>query len=302
VSVAFPIERPDLQAGLVGGVLALALALAVRVPLRVAGADRFFRTGGALLAAAGCAALARQGLLPAELVWALVLLAVGGAATGTPALRPLAAVALGPGAVLLAAAVDTRHVPWPDVAAVATALGGGFLVADFDERFRRRGLAPVLFAISAYGVYAVVPETDAALVLVGASLPLALVGWPVPLDGLGRAGAFGACGLFGWVVAHGGAARTSALVGGAASLGLLVLEPIVRRCARRRTSPLDAIRPGPGRVPLVAALHAGVVFVVGRLAGTRPRAWEALLIAGVGSALAIRLGLAALRRIPSRRP
>lgn len=295
----FPLDRPELRAGLAAGLVALAIGVLVQAAPRAVGVRRVPRAGGVLVAAAACAALAERGLLPSGLVPALVLLSIGGAAARSPG-RRVGAVLLAPGSVLLAAATGGRHAPFPQLVAAAIASGGGWLAADFDAHMRR-GPGPVLFAVSAYAAYAVVPETDAALTLVGAALPPALLGWPASLDGLGTTGAFAACGVLGWAVGHGGAARPSALVGGVGALGLLALEPFVRALARRRASPLDALPPGRALVPVATACHAAVVLVTARLAGTRRATWAALAVAVVGATVAVRLGLGVLRRIPSRR-
>lgn len=296
----FPLDRPELRAGLAAGLVALAIGVLAQAAPRAVGVRRVPRAGGVLVVAAACAALAERGLLPSGLVPALVLLSIGGAAARSHGRWVGAAVLLAPGSVLLAAATGGRHAPYPQLVAAAIASGGGWLAADFDAHMRR-GPGPVLFAVSAYAAYAVVPETDAALTLVGAALPLALLGWPASLDGLGTTGAFAACGVLGWVVGHGGAARPSALVGGVGALGLLALEPLVRALARRRASPLDALPPGRALVPVAAACHAAVVLVTARLAGTRRATWAALAVAVVGATVAVRLGLGVLRRIPSRR-
>ena len=60
---------------------------------------------------------------------------------------------------------------------------------------------------AAAGVYFTVPDTEHALVLIGAALPLALSSWPVPLARLGSGGAYAATGLLAWTAATDGVAR-----------------------------------------------------------------------------------------------
>src|SRR5919197_649783 len=100
---------------------------------------------------------------------------------------------------------------WPAVAAAA--LVAGVLLADFDRGWRRPGLALPLLAVSTAGVYATVPDVEAALVVLGAALPFCLLGWPGPLalarrgrrpPSLGAAGALATAGLLAWTVASGG--------------------------------------------------------------------------------------------------
>jgi hypothetical protein len=115
----------------------------------------------AALACLGAWAWRRRPGAPAPVVG--VALAAAGAAGIVAATDPPAALAL----------------PLPAVAVAAVVAGA--LLADFDRRWRRHGLAPLLLAISAAGIYATVPDVEAPLVVLGASLPMALLGWPGPL-------------------------------------------------------------------------------------------------------------------------
>lgn len=295
MSAAFPIDRPAFEAGLFAGMVAAAGTLAIRL-----GAGRRLPpTAGVGITVAAYAGLAREGLLSTGLAPALTLLALGGT-LWRGRTRPLGVAFVVAGGALLAEAVDVRRSPWPQIVAAFIATLGGSSAADFDARFRRHGYGPVLFAVSAYAVYAVVPETDPALALLGAALPIALATWLLRWDTLGRGGAFAACGMLGWVVAHGGAPRSSALVGGAGALGLFVVEPVVRAIARRRTSPLDVLVPrGSGLA--AAAIQGCVVAVTGRFAGTQRALWAAVAVAVGTMALLVQLGLAVLDRNPSAR-
>ena len=89
------------------------------------------------------------------------------------------------------------------------AAGVAVVLADFDVRWRHRGLGPVLLPVSLLGVYATVPDTEMALVALGAALPLSLLGWPVALASWGRAGAWAVAGSLVWVTASGGVGRAS---------------------------------------------------------------------------------------------
>ena len=79
----------------------------------------------------------------------------------------------------LAAAAGRRLRPSPQprptparrgrLLAVATAAVAAALAA-FDRRWRRPGLAPALLAVTAAGIWATVPDVEAALVLLGATV------------------------------------------------------------------------------------------------------------------------------------
>lgn len=180
---------------------------------------------------------------------------------------------------------------WVVPAAAAVALAAGPLLAGFDARWPSRGLGPVLLAIALAGIWSTVPDTEAALVALGAALPLALVGWPRPLVSLGRAGSWAAAGVLGWVVATGGAGRPSAVVGGAACLGLLAVEPLARRLDRERRSLLGCVPGGPWGAVVVAVAQLGLVYVAARVAGTRPTVAGAVAVAGAELAAGVGLAL-----------
>ncbi|HWC43520.1 MAG TPA: hypothetical protein VHK02_16160, partial [Actinomycetota bacterium] len=68
---------------------------------------------------------------------------------------------------------------WPALAAVAAVVAAA--LAAFDRRWREPGLLPALLAVAAAGIWACVPDVEGPLVLLGAVLPLTLLGRPGPL-------------------------------------------------------------------------------------------------------------------------
>jgi len=194
---------------------------------------------------------------------------------------------------------------WVQLLVGAAIVLGSWLVADFDARWRRQGLGPVLLAASAAGVYSTVPDTEQALLALGVALPLALLGWPWPLASLGRAGAYTATGVLLWVVAAGGSGRGSAVVGGVACLGLLAVEPVARLLDPDRQSVLGHLPDGRWGAAAVALLHLGLVYLAARVAGLRPTVATAVTIALVDFAVAVAAALlltAARRRAGGRPP
>jgi hypothetical protein len=200
----------------------------------------------------------------------------------------------------------------------------GALLHDFDRHRRRQGLAPVLLAVSAAGVYATIPDVEAAVVVVGATLPIALLGWPGPLawprsaaaqppPSLGEAGALATAGLLVWTVAAGGSTRPGSIVGGLACLGLLALEPLARRLGAlggdgaSTAGTLGAPRPlGPGdRLGwAVLAAQVALVAVAARVVGRTVSAPLALLLAAaeLGAILAAAVAVTRLRAARRRAP
>ena len=131
-----------------------------------------------------------------------------------------------------------------------------------------------------------------ALVALGAALPLGLLGWPVALASLGRAGAWAVAGSLVWVIASGGVGRGSAVVGGVACLGLLAVEPIARRLDPEPRSVLDAAARRRLGALVVAAVQLVLVYVAARVAGTRPTVAAAAAVAGAEIVVAVGLALA----------
>jgi hypothetical protein len=212
------------------------------------------------------------------------------------ALAGLAPAAAGVGALAATGAVPaSRETGLTPIMAGAAAVAAGALLADFDRR-RRDGLAMPLLAVSLAGVWATVPDVESAVVVLGAALPPALLGWPSPLArnglvSLGAAGALAAAGLLVWVVATDGAGRPGSVVGGLACLGVLGVEPLARRLGGR----------GPGGPPLpalpLAAAHLALVAVAARVVGRRETVAEALPLALLALAVAVAVAVLALRRI-----
>jgi hypothetical protein len=191
-------------------------------------------------------------------------------------------------------------LPVPMLAVAAGAVG--LALADFDRRWRRHGLLPPLLTVAVAGVWAAVPDVEAALVLLGATLPTALLGWPSLLvrsgqpPSLGVAGALAVAGLFTWMVAAGAAGRPGAAVGGLACLGVLVAEPVARRLDRRRRSPLDLLagRDGPAWAALAAQVP--LTALASRVVARPERVTTALLLAALELGLAVGAGVALARR------
>jgi hypothetical protein len=125
------------------------------------------------------------------------------------------------------------HDPsWVRLAMGAGVLIAGPLVHDFDAAQGPRGAPFLLLMLAAVAVYYTVPDTELPLVMIGCTIPLALLSIPQPLRRLGPAGSTAAVGAFMWVVAVGGRGRGASAVAAFATLGLLLVEPLARRVPR----------------------------------------------------------------------
>jgi hypothetical protein len=224
----------------------------------------------------------------------------------TPAVAGLALAAAAVAGFALTGPPGDLALAWPALLLVTVAVAAA--LASFDRRWRELGLLPALLAVAAAGIWATVPDVEAALVLLGAAVPLALLGRPGPLAGrLPGAAAFGVAGsvavaaVLVWTVASGGAARPGSVVGGLACLGLLAVEPVVRLLDPRRRSPLDPLERRPGLAWAALAVQLVLAAVAARVAGRPERAATALALAALELGLALATGVVLARRSPASR-
>jgi len=292
--------RNGLVAGVVGLVVVGGLAVAVRRPPE----KGLLGLAGIAVVLATLFGLERREVLAddEQLLVGLVVLAAGALVTTRfrwpLGLGMLAAV---PGAALVASTSDVAdiNIDWVRALTFVTTAAGAALVADFDRENARSGLGPVLLAVTALGMYTTVPDTEQAAVLVGATLPLALLGWPKPLASLGAPGAAATVGLVVWTASVGGRGRPGAIVGAMACLGVMLLEPLVRRAFRRRPAPAPTSPLSSGMV-VVAALHVALVLCVSLAAGREVSARAAAAISVVAfAAAAAALAVILMLRWPS---
>ncbi len=179
--------------------------------------------------------------------------------------------------------------------AAGAAVFGGLLAVAADRRAPR--LVPALLACGALGVYLCVPDTEAPKALLGALLAAAVLGLEPRLRH--RLGFAAVAGLVAWIAVYGGVGRSGSVVGGIASLGVVVLLPLVPRWSPTRwTVASDARRAGcTRRVRLEGCGVRGVGLVGARTRDPRARR-------GVGVARAATPSGAVTRRSPRcwRRP
>jgi len=220
-----------------------------------------------------------------------------------PAVAGLALALAAVAGLALAGAPADPGPPWPVLVAAAAAVAAA--LAAFDRRWAGLGLPPVLLAVTAAGIWATVPDVEAALVLLGACLPMAVLGRPGPLAGrasgpaplaFGVAGSVAVAGVLVWVVATGGAGRPGSVVGGLACLGLLAVEPAVRLLDPGRRSPLDPLERRPGLAWAALAAQLVLVALAARVVGRPERAATALVLAAAELGLALAAGTLLARR------
>jgi hypothetical protein len=236
---------------------------------------------GTLLTLATLVALQVTGSVPLLLWVACAVLAMGGAAAGrTRHGSSIAGAAMAlPGALLVILALDGSGSSWTPWLVVLVIVAGAPLLASFDRRQRNLGLGPLLFTITVAGAYVTLPDTERVLAMLGAALPLTLLGWPRPLASIGPGGGYALVGVYAWVAASGGQLRTAAVIGAIGALGLLLVEPIARWLAG--DAPVSAGRRTADTHTLLAfaAFQVIVVALAARLAGTQSTALWAGFVA-----------------------
>ena len=232
--------------------------------------------GGAVIVGvlAGTLAVAR---VPVLLAGGIALLAVAGASAARRS-HALSVVATAAGAVLVAIGVTESAPDAPDwvplfigVAAVVTSHAS----RTFDSDSPR--LTGLCLAITSAGIYAVVPDTELALVLLGAAAVSAFLGLARNLAPTPSAST-AVMGLVVWNAGVGGWPRDSAVVGAVACVGIVALGAFVRH-----------LRVAP---PLTVAVHVCLVVIAARVAGMTDGPFEAAGIAALAFAGATLLLLA----------
>lgn len=259
--------------------MALVLGAIVAMTIAVVGVTwrpaRPLPLGGLAFAmVAGLAAWRYVGLPRGVVIGALIMM--GGAIVGRDLWELLIGVA--PGAFIVVRSGS-------DLAggALVASIAGIALVAaltiDFDRTFRDSAVGLPLLAVSVAGVLVTVPDTERAFALVGAAIPLAVLGWPFRIASLG-VGAAAAVALVGWVAMGGAEARPGAGVGALAAMGLMIAEPLGRRVIGEGRPALATLAASTRlRSAVVIAIHGGLVFGASRIAGLQRGALPATLIA-----------------------
>jgi len=267
----------EFLAGLVFGVAALTIgALVVYVWRRRRSTP--VPIVGVLLTLAALPAIGVTRDLPIDLWFGIVLLGVAGTLYPWARRVPLLPAALvAPGAWWMTQVVELPGAAWVPWLLFAWIILSTPLVTSFDRHFAERGYATVFLLVSIAGMFATLPDTEEILVVFGVAVPLALLAWPMVKASLGAIGIYPVLGVMAWVIAFGGRGRESAVIGAAAGLAFLVIEPLVRWW-RGRTL-LDRVPGGLWWVPAAGAFQLVVVLLSARVAGLSETPRQAALVA-----------------------
>ena len=209
-----------------------------------------------------------------ELLAGLALLAAAGALFHWTRRVPLLPVLVAVPGAWQTARSELPGPAWVVPLMIVVIAVAGPVISWFDQNADGSAIPAVLFAVSASGVWATVPDTEEALVLLGAMAIPTFLAWPLRIVVLGSIGGHALVGLYMWVVAWGGRGRDGSIVGAAAALGMLLAAPIAAGLARRK----GVNTSGWLGVGLVV-LHLVVVAFTTRIAGLRDSSIDAAIFA-----------------------
>ena len=197
-----------------------------------------------------------------RLLIGFVALFVAGAFWRTVARRTTATI---PGAIVVASAVGPQlHQGWAAPVTALVIVAGAAAVPELERRLER-GVVWLLMLATVGGIYACVPETGHLRALAMAAALMALIE-AVSGERLGAGAVVAAVGVLAWSVAFGGTYRDSALVGGFASFGVLLLAPIASLLVTRTRPGSRPLQTFPYTIALIGA-HAVAALIVSRTAG-----------------------------------
>jgi len=279
-----------------GSVATLALAL-MGVAVSTRARRQPFPLGGAVIAVGALWSIAANRHVPAAvLVGVIGIGAVAALAHAPPVSLWHCTILALPFASLIGFQGELVTEVWARALVSGAIAVGSMLVADFDDTWRSETAGLTLFVVSALGVYATVPDTELVGAVLGASLPLLLIGWPVRVASLGRVGGAAATALLLWAGAAGGGGRPASIVAVVVCLGLLVGVPIGTTLLPRAANRFGRVPPTPLVLALIAA-HAVIVLTAARVAGQRTDALAAAALGALIGVAAVLIG--AVFRPPS---
>jgi hypothetical protein len=249
------------------GALASGVVLVVALVRRGRGRGGPFQGAGVLIAAGGLWGITDSRPVPL----AVVLGVVGtGAVAGLASVRPIPlwcslSLAL-PFGWAIGFRGDVVAPGWEQLLVAIAASAGGLLAAAFDHAWREQGLGITLLVVTAVGIYTTVPDTEAALAVLGVALPFLALGWPLRVASLGCAGSATAVATLMWAGSVGARGRPASIVGVVACLGLLVATPLGGLLRPRAVAILRRASAQAVVLTLLAA-HVVVVIAAARIVG-----------------------------------
>jgi uncharacterized membrane protein YeaQ/YmgE (transglycosylase-associated protein family) len=257
----------EFRLGLWFGVAAAIALLLVGLAASTRRKRRPLLLGGVVIAAGGLWSIADSHQVPAAVVLGVIGVGAAGGLTHVRWISRRWSFAL---AVPLAALIgfwgELVTDRWVQLLVTFAASVGALLTAEFDHSWRAAAPGLTLLGVSALGVYAAVPDTEVVAAVVGVSLPLLVLGWPVRLATLGRGGAAAAVALLVWAGAVGGEGRPASIIAVVTCLGLLVGSPVGQLLLPRVGDRFRRGSRGALTLSLVGS-HVVIVLVASRVGG-----------------------------------
>jgi hypothetical protein len=288
----------EFRAGLWFASVAALVLLIVGLAISVRAMRQPLPFGGAVIVVGALWSIADNQHLPtAVLVGVIGIGAVAGLCHALRVSRWYGIVLALPFAFVIGFQGELVNDVWARTLVTVAVAAGATLVTEFDDTWRREAMGVTLFVVTAAGVYATVPDTELVGAVLGASLPLVLLGWPVRIASLGRPGVAAATALLLWAGAAGGGGRPASIVAVVACLGLLVGVPVGSLLVPRAAATFRRASERPLLLSLVAS-HVVIVATAARVAGQQTDLVGAAVLAVVIGAAAVLIG--AMFRPPSR--
>lgn len=259
------------------------------------------RIGGLLISAATMGAFSLGGEHSDMAWWAVgALFVLTAGAELARATRELTALLSIPGAVLMALAAPS-HPWWFRFVVVVSVPIAGYLITDFEVRYRDWGLGMLFLGLAVAGTFFAVPDTELARAMIAVSFPIMFLAWPRAKVALGASGAYLSVAVLSLTATAGGIGRPASVVGAMACLGFLLIEPVVVRL-RPRVARLPDSLPRTPEAALIATIPQFVfVLVASRVAGPLDEVLPALgIVLGLWLVSFLALWLAGHRRVPER--
>ena len=253
----------EIATGLAWGLGAVLIVLS----LNVTKWRRFVAPAGELAALGFLLAMPVTQAVPAPVWQGVIALIVAGSIAQFAARRWAGPLLAAPGAWLIAGAVIRYEADWVRWFTLGSIVLVGWAAAEFSARPVTSRWSPAMFSVFSVGAFLAVPDTEDALVLLGALAPLAVLSLPLIGSRLSAGGAYALIGVSVWAITLGGIGRPASLIGAIACVGLLAADPIARRLSQSSSSPLDKLRSGWAGLVVWSAAQLFVVLAISRTAG-----------------------------------
>lgn len=235
------------------------------------------------IVATGAALVASVPIVGQRLALALglVIVALGGELTRRSQPAGVLVVAAGAFVVALGSGIDT--VWWIHAGSLLFIISAGWMIERVDDHAGQSGIPVLMAAGTVFGVWATVPDTEVARILMGAVTATIIAGWPLRKARIGAGGAYAIAALLAWAVAIGGEARAGSIIGGWATVGAFTAALL--GSSVRRILPVGLF-----------TLHAGSVLVASRIVGPQESPYVALAIAAPALILTLAIGWSLARQ------